>query len=131
MIRLKSRHAGDQRDVDPAVETPAESVQPAIIEDEIAGDATVEGETAADVTAAADAEVSEIGTEPDASDDEPPATGRRRTSWSRLIAYGLLPALALVFASAAGFLKWQDASVRDAALARADSVRAATDSTIA
>ena len=131
MIRLKSRHAGDQKGIGSEMETPAEPVQTAIIEDETAEDATVEDGTAADATAAADAEVSEIGTEPDASDDEPPATGRRRIRWSRLIAYGLLPGLALVLASAAGFLKWQDASVRDAALARAESVRAATDSTIA
>jgi len=116
MIRLKSRHAG---------ETPSEPVQSAIVEDEIAEDATVEDETAED-----DAEVSEIGTEPDAADDEPPARGRRRIRWSRLIAV-LLPVLALVLASAAGFLKWQDASARDAAVARAESVRAATDSTIA
>jgi len=52
MIRLKSRHAG---------ETPSEPVQSAIVEDETAEDATVEDETAED-----DAEVSEIGTEPDA-----------------------------------------------------------------
>src|ERR1700736_6388683 len=116
MIRLKSRHAGDRRGIGSAVETPAEPVQTAIIEDETAED---------------DAEVSEIGTEPDASDDEPPARGRRRIGWSRLIAYALLPALALVLASAAGFLKWQDASVRDAGVARAESVRAATDGTIA
>src|SRR3979490_1847127 len=131
MIRLKSRHAGDRRGIGSAVETPAEPVQTAIIEDETAEDATVEDETAADATAEDDAEVSEIGTEPDASDDEPPARGRRRIGWSRLIAYALLPALALVLASAAGFLKWQDASVRDAGVARAESVRAATDGTIA
>ena len=51
--------------------------------------------------------------------------------WSRVIAYGLLPGLALSLASAAGFLKWQDASVRDAIVARAESVQAATDGTIA
>ena len=55
MIRLKSRHAGDQG--------PAEPVKTAITEDETAEDAT---------------EVSEIDTGPDASDDEPPARGLRR-----------------------------------------------------
>jgi Mce-associated membrane protein len=130
MIRLKSRHAGERRGIGSEVDTPAEPVQTAIIEDETAEDAAIEDETAADATAEDDADVSEIGTEPDAADDEPPARGRRRIRWSRLIAV-LLPGLALVLASAAGFLKWQDASVRDAALARAESVRAATDSTIA
>jgi Mce-associated membrane protein len=45
--------------------------------------------------------------------------------------YVVLPALALLLASAAGFLKWQDGSARDAATARTESVHAATDSTIA
>jgi Mce-associated membrane protein len=125
MIRLKSRHGGS------ATETHAEPVQTAIIDDDTAEDTAIEDETAADVTAEADAEVSEIGTEPDASDDEPPAPGRRRIRWPRLIAYALLPGLALLLASAAGFLKWQDISLRDATVARAESVRAATDSTIA
>ncbi|WP_108924370.1 hypothetical protein [Mycobacterium montefiorense] len=51
--------------------------------------------------------------------------------WSRVIAYGLLPALALSLASVAGLLKWRDACVRDAAVARAESVQAATDGTVA
>jgi Mce-associated membrane protein len=131
VIRLKSRHAGDQKGIGSEMETPAEPVQTAIIEDETAQDAPVEDKTAADATAEDDTEVSEIGTEPDAADDEPRARGRRRIRWSRLIAYALLPGLALLLASAAGFLKWQDASVRDAAVARTESVRAATDGTVA
>lgn len=51
--------------------------------------------------------------------------------WSRVIAYGLLPGLALSLASAAGLMKWRDASVRDATVARAESIQAATDSAIA
>jgi Mce-associated membrane protein len=43
----------------------------------------------------------------------------------------VLPALALLLASAAGYLKWQDGSAREASAARTESVRAATDSTIA
>ena len=50
---------------------------------------------------------------------------------TRTIAYGLLPALALLLAPAAGYLKWQDASARDSQAAGADAVRAATDGTIA
>jgi Mce-associated membrane protein len=107
------------------------AVQTEVVDDDIAEDAAIEDETAADVTAEADAEVSEISTEPDESDDEPSAKGRRRVRWSRVVAYGLLPALALLLASAAGFLKWQDISLRDATVARAESVRVATDSTIA
>lgn len=56
---------------------------------------------------------------------------RRGISWSRVLAFGVLPALALVLAVAAGFFKWQDSSVRDAAAARSESVQAAKDSTTA
>jgi Mce-associated membrane protein len=55
----------------------------------------------------------------------------RRGRWARMPAYGVLPGLALLLAMAAGFLKWQDSSVRDADLARIGSVQAARDSTIA
>jgi Mce-associated membrane protein len=52
-------------------------------------------------------------------------------AWRRVIGYGLLPGLALALALGAGFLKWQDASVRGASVARTESVRAATEGTIA
>jgi Mce-associated membrane protein len=55
----------------------------------------------------------------------------RHVNWPRVIGYGVLPGLALLLASAAGFLKWQDATVRDSQVARIESVRAATDGTIA
>ncbi len=55
----------------------------------------------------------------------------RRIHWSRVIAYALLPGLLLLLACGAGFLKWQDASLRDAAVARTESVQAATGGTIA
>ena len=52
-------------------------------------------------------------------------------NWSRVLIYGLLPALALLLAIAAGLLKWKDASVRNTDLARSQSVTAARDSTVA
>jgi Mce-associated membrane protein len=77
-------------------------------------------------------EVTAVSTEPDESEHrDAPASARRRIRWSRVIAYGVLPGLAMLLAMAAGFLKWQDGSVRDAQVARIDSVRAATDGTIA
>jgi Mce-associated membrane protein len=60
-----------------------------------------------------------------------PAQAKRRISWSRVVVYGVLPGLALSLAPAAGYLKWQDASVRDSQIARVESVAAAKDSTIA
>jgi Mce-associated membrane protein len=52
-------------------------------------------------------------------------------NWSRVLVYGLLPALALLLAIAAGLLKWKDSSVRGTDLARTESVAAARDSTVA
>lgn len=54
----------------------------------------------------------------------------RKNKW-RIVAFGVLPGLALVLALAAGFLKWQDVSVQDAGVARIESVQAAKDSTVA
>jgi Mce-associated membrane protein len=63
--------------------------------------------------------------------DQNSARAWRRIRWSRVIAYGLLPGLALSLASAAGLMKWRDASARDATVARAESMQTATDSAIA
>jgi Mce-associated membrane protein len=103
MIRLKLRPAGERNDDE-------------IVDDEIVDEANV----------------SETGPDDDRADHhEKPASAWRRIRWSRLIAYGLLPGLALLLASAGGYLKWQDASARDAQLARTASVQAATDGTVA
>jgi Mce-associated membrane protein len=61
----------------------------------------------------------------------PAGRSERRINWTWVLAYGVLPALALLLAAAAGYLQWQDSSTRDAQLERGESVRAATDSTIA
>jgi Mce-associated membrane protein len=49
---------------------------------------------------------------------------------SRALAFGVLPAIALVLAMAAGYLKWTASSVRESDTARIESVQAATDGTI-
>ena len=56
---------------------------------------------------------------------------RRGITWSRSLTFGVLPALALLLALGAAFLKWQYFSMRDADTARIESVQAARDSTIA
>jgi Mce-associated membrane protein len=76
---------------------------------------------------------------PAAADDPPPGEdqladagaggGGRR--WVRVVAYGLLPAVAFVLAGGAGYLKWQGDSARDAVAAQSQSVAAATEGTIA
>ena len=62
----------------------------------------------------------------EASDDEP-ETRRRPIAWSRVLAYGVLPALALVLALAAGYFRWVIASADELALARTESVRVASE----
>ena len=60
------------------------------------------------------------------SDDEP-ETRRRPIAWSRVLAYGVLPALALVLALAAGYFRWVVASADELASARTESVRVASE----
>jgi Mce-associated membrane protein len=48
-----------------------------------------------------------------------------------VFAFGVLPAVALILALGAGYLKWMDNSVRDSENARDASVQAAKDSTTA
>lgn len=111
MSRVMSRRAGSPKSGDSEAETPAGSVQTLTVPDE-----TTDTEAAA---------------EADKPDHGRPPRAWRRISWSRAIAYGVLPGLALLLALAVGFLKFQDVSVRDDAVARAESVHAATDGTIA
>lgn len=49
---------------------------------------------------------------------------------TRVLVYGLLPALAFLLAVAAGLLKWHDSSIEGADLARHESVQAARDCTV-
>jgi Mce-associated membrane protein len=72
-------------------------------------------------------------TETELVDETPvePTSAKRRIQWSKAIAYGLLPGLVFLLASAAGYLKWQDGTAREAQAARVGSVQAATDSTVA
>jgi Mce-associated membrane protein len=85
-------------------------------------------EDAVDVLESEGASSEDAHTE-DAEDVTAPAR-LRRIKWSRVLAFGVLPALALVIAVGAGFLKWQDAWVRGSRVAGIESVAAAKDSTI-
>ncbi len=81
-------------------------------------------------------EADESTEEPTETDDEAtesaePEKPTRRIQWARVFAFGVLPALALLLALGAGYLKWMDNSVRDNDRARDQSVQAAKDSTIA
>jgi Mce-associated membrane protein len=67
------------------------------------------------------------------TDSEAPveAAPQKRFSLARAVAFGVLPIVALLLAAAAGYLKWEDSSRRDAGRARTESVQAAKDSTVA
>jgi Mce-associated membrane protein len=56
-------------------------------------------------------------------------TQRQSVDWRRVLVYGLLPALVLLLATAAGLLKWRESAIRSVDLARGESVSAATEAT--
>ncbi|ORW32757.1 hypothetical protein AWB91_09720 [Mycobacterium paraense] len=60
-----------------------------------------------------------------------PKRRRFRVRWRPLLIHSVLPAAALALALGSGYLKWQDSSMRADRAAAAQSVAAATDSTIA
>lgn len=70
-----------------------------------------------------------VETDAEAADLTQPKT-ERKIDWSRVVAFGVLPALVLLLAAAAAFLYWQDQSARRSETARNESVQVAKDSTI-
>jgi Mce-associated membrane protein len=70
--------------------------------------------------------------ETDAADDAEDAPDKQgaRFSWGRALVVAL-PALALILALGVGYLKWLDGSARESSAAAEQSIRAASDSTIA
>ncbi|MBX7451017.1 hypothetical protein GR927_23800 [Mycolicibacterium sp. 3033] len=101
---------------------------------EVTSEATEE--TVDETTGAADETADETSTAKEAPSIEDvhtagtPAT-RRAPTWSRIVAFALLPALALILALGAGYLKWQDNGVRNGEIAAATSMQAARDGTVA
>jgi Mce-associated membrane protein len=103
----------------------------AMIRDTAEHDENSENETA----------LEESTTEPDASLEEPSADEpetevetkqeRRPIAWSRVLTYGVLPAVALLLALGAGYLKWVAGFADDLTKARAESVQAAREDAVA
>jgi Mce-associated membrane protein len=85
--------------------------------------------TAEDETTLDESDAAEIDEASDAGTD----TTRkwRPISWSRVLTYGLLPGFALLLALAAGYFKWVVGSAHEVALARAESVRVASEDAVA
>jgi Mce-associated membrane protein len=102
--------------------------------------ATVDEEPTEEATPSESDEKSDSDTLTDATDEPADATEaadvaepakRRRLDSRRVIAFAVLPALALLLALGAAFLKFQDSAVRGSDVARDESVQAAKDSTVA
>jgi Mce-associated membrane protein len=74
-------------------------------------------------------EDAEVEAEPD--DESDTERKRRPLGWLRVVAYGVLPGLALLLAVAAGSLLWTGGSTDGAALARTESVRVASEDAVA
>jgi Mce-associated membrane protein len=98
-------------------------------------DSKVDSDTK-DVVEDAAEDAAEDGADTEAAADATPTAKKtakpvRPVDWARVVAYGVLPGLALVLALAAGFLKYVDNSVRTSDVARAESTQVAKDSTMA
>ena len=91
-------------------------------------DDTVEDRAAEESSEEAD-EPTETADE--ASESAEPKKPKRHSQWARVFTFGVLPAVALLLALGAGYLKWMDNSVRDSEIARDESTQAAKESTIA
>lgn len=85
-------------------------------------------ETTAETEGEVPGEAEDVTTqqESDAAD----APEERRIAWSRVLAGGVLPAIALLLALGAGYFKWVIGSADDLARARAESVRVASEDTV-
>lgn len=99
-------------------------------------EAPAAAETTAETTtgstaAAEDATESAETTAAEETTESAEAAPKRRVNWARVVAFGVLPALALLLAAGAGYLKWVDNSVRNSDAARAETVQVAKDSTVA
>ena len=98
-------------------------------EESVKDETTVPADTVEDDAADKADEPTETADE--ASESAEPEEPKRRIQWPRVFAFGVLPAVALLLALGAGYLKWMDNSVRDSEIARDQSVQVAKDSTIA
>jgi Mce-associated membrane protein len=114
-----------------AAEVSAEKTEQFVIETDEPG-GTGDAENSRDTERIVESEdTSSDDVEPEDAEDVAPRARWRRIKWSRVLAFGVLPVLALAIGAAAGYLKWQDTWVRGSGVAGIESVAAAKDSTAA
>jgi Mce-associated membrane protein len=134
-----SETAADSADVSARASTATEAAEaPAEASAEAPTDAAEVSDEAADFPEDS-AETSTESAE-DSTDEPEPIRVKRQTNWPRVLAYGVLPGLALLLALAAGFFRWEYVSSGYGALPPAaseenpspafESMNAAKDSTI-
>jgi len=99
------------------------------VADESSADDLAERDDLADEAEAADEADLVDAEEADETDDTPAEQGSR-FSWRRLLVV-VLPALALILTLGVGYLKWLDGTARESQTAAEQSIRAASESTIA
>jgi Mce-associated membrane protein len=88
----------------------------------------VTGTPKEDETTVEEVEPATTAVEQTPSDETPAeqtAAARRSVPWARVVAYGVLPALALMLIVAGGYLYWRNSTADEANRAREDSVAAA------
>jgi len=102
-----------------------------VVDDATDDEKTTDLETKTDETTADETTADETEADEPETSAAPQPAARRRFDWVRVVAYGLLPGLALVLAVTAGYLKYVDNSVHDAGIARTESMQTAKDTTIA
>lgn len=128
-MRVELADSATDQDEASVAEENTEQVDDEVDETEEAGD---DGQDAVDVEDVAE-------TDDTSSDDAKKQEARgvklrarmRRIKWSRVIAFGVLPVLAVVAAAAAGIFYWQNTQNRGSSAAGIESVAAAKDSTTA
>jgi Mce-associated membrane protein len=101
------------------------------VADESSLDDLAERDDLADEAEAADeADLLDLEEEDEGDVAEAPVERSSRFSWTRLLV-AVLPILALILALGVGYLKWLDGTARESRAAAEQSIRAASDSTIA
>lgn len=82
-------------------------------------------------TTSADASLDVPASEDVEASDDHPVRRWRWSTWKKFVSFGLLPVVALGFAAVAGYLKYLDSTMREADIARVQSVAAATEGAVA
>jgi Mce-associated membrane protein len=101
-----------------------------VADDPSNNDLTERDELADAAEAADEADLLDADEKNDDEADAAPAAADARIAWKRLFV-AILPALALLLALGVGYLKWLDGKERESVSAAEQSVRAASESTVA